>query len=145
VMNPAIRVQHVFNYSLARSLRNAFTKSLYWTDYAICNRDLLADSGTASVGLKFNVLVFAGNAGLLSLFFLNGSTILLLLISLALALDLIVNRGLLLACRRAEGLGFALFAGLYYLSLYPLAVGAGAGAGMLRHFFSNAARPQEQP
>ena len=143
VMNPAIQVQHIFNYSLVRSLRNAFTKSLYWTGYAIGNRDLLADSGTASAGLKLNVLVFAGNAGLLSGFVLTGKMILLAFMALALAFDLFVNRGLLLAYRRAEGLGFALVAALYYLLLYPLAVGAGAIAGMLRHLFSSPLRPRE--
>jgi glycosyltransferase involved in cell wall biosynthesis len=142
VMNPAIQVQHIFNYSLIRSLRNAFTKSLYWTGYAIGNRDLLADSGTASVGLKLNVLVFAGDAGLLSGFVLTGQMILLGFIALALAFNLFVNRGLLLAYHRAEGLGFALMATLYYLLLYPLAVGAGAGAGMLRHWFSTPLRPR---
>ncbi len=144
VMNPAIRVRHIFNYSLIRSLRNAFTKSLHWTGYAIGNRDLLADSGTASVGLKLNVLVFAGNAGLLSSFILTGSMILLAFTALALAFDLFLNRGLLLAFHRAEGSGFALMAALYYLLLYPLAVGAGAGAGMLRHLFSSPLRPRQQ-
>ncbi len=137
VMNPAIQVQHIFNYSLMRSLHNAFTKSLYWTGYAIGNRDLLADSGTASVGLKVNVFVFAGNTGLLSGFVLTGKLTLLALAALALAVNLFVNRGLLLAYHRAEGLGFAFMATLYYLLLYPLAVGAGAGAGMLRYLFSN--------
>lgn len=145
VMNPAIQVQHIFNYSLTRSLRNAFTKSLYWTAYAIRNRDLLADSGTASVGLKLNVLVFAGNAGLLSAFLLTGKMIFLVFMALSLGFSLFVNRGLLLAYQRAEGSGFALLATLYYLSLYPLAVGAGAAAGLLRHLFSSHARPQEIP
>ncbi|MBI5908743.1 MAG: glycosyltransferase [Betaproteobacteria bacterium] len=143
VMNPAVQVQHIFDYSVTRSLRNAFTKSLYWTGYAIRNRDLLADSGTASAGLKLNVLVFAGNAGLLYAFALTGKMILLAFMAPALAFNLFVNRGLLLAYHRAEGLGFAIMAALYYLSLYPLAVGAGAGAGMLRHLFSNSLRPQE--
>lgn len=143
VMNPAIQVQHIFNYSLIRSLRNAFTKSLYWTGYAIGNRDLLADSGTASVGLKVNVLVFAGNAALLSGFVLTGKMILLAFIAPALAFNLFVNRGLLLACHRAEGSGFALMAALYYLLLYPLAVGAGAGAVMLRHLFFGPLHPRE--
>jgi len=143
VMNPAIQVQHIFNYSLLRSMRNAFTKSFYWTGYAIGNRDLLADSGTASVGLKLNVLVFAGNAGLLCGFVLTGKMVLLGLMALALGFNVYVNRGLLLAYHRAEGLGFALMAALYYLSLYPLAVGAGAGAGMLRHLFSTPLRPRE--
>jgi len=143
VMNPAIQVQHIFDYSLPRSLRNAFVKSVYWTDYAIGNSDLLADSGTASVGLKLNVLIFAGNAGLLSAFVLTGNMILLAFMALALAFNLFVNRGLLRAYCRAEGLGFTLLATLYYLLLYPLAVGAGAGAGMLRHVFSSPVRPRE--
>jgi len=143
VMNPAIRVQHIFNYSLIRSLRNAFTKSLYWTGYAIGNRDLLADSGTASVGLKLNVLVFAVCACLLYGFVLTGKMILPALMALALAFNLLVNRGLLLAYHRAEGMGFALMATLYYLLLYPLAVGAGAGAGVLRYLWSGRPRPQE--
>lgn len=143
VMDPAIQVQHIFDYSLARSLRNAFSKSLYWTAYAIGNRDLLADSGTASLGLKLNVLVFAGNAGLLCGFFLSGRSLLLAFASLGLALNLFVNRGLLRAYQHAEGLGFTFLATLYYLSLYPLAVGAGACAGMLRYLFSGGVRQQE--
>lgn len=143
VMVPAIQVQHIFDYSLIRSLRNAFTKSLYWTGYAIGNRDLLADSGTASAGLKLNVFAFAGSAGLLFGFVLTGKMILLGFMALALAFNLFVNRGLLLAYHRAEGLGFALMATLYFLSLYALAVGAGAIAGMLRHVFSSPLRPRE--
>ena len=143
VMNPAIQVQHIFNYSLIRSLRNAFTKSLYWTGYAIGNRDLLADSGTASVGLKLNVLVFAGNASLLSGFAMTGNTILLAIMALALAFSLFVNRGLLRAYYRAEGLGFALMAALYYLLLFPVAVGAGAAAGMLRYLVSGPLRARK--
>jgi len=144
VMNPAIQVQHIFNYSLVRSLGNAFTKSLYWTGYAIGNRDLLSDSGTASAGLKLNVLVFAGNAGLLCTYALTGKSILLACLALALAFNLFVNRGLFLAFFRAEGLGFSLVAALYYLFLYPLAVGAGAIAGMLRHWSLPPVRPLEQ-
>jgi glycosyltransferase involved in cell wall biosynthesis len=134
VMNPAIQVQHIFDYSLFRSLRNAFIKSMYWTGYAIGNRDLLADSGTASVGLKVNVCVYVFNGLLLPGYFLSGKTELLVLMSLALAFNLFVNRGLLLAFQRAEGLGFAVMAALYYLLLYPVAVVAGAGAGLTLYF-----------
>jgi len=144
VMDPAILVQHIFNYSLIRSLGNAFTKSLYWTRYAIGNRDLLADSGTASVGLKLNALHFAGDAGLLSGFALTREAILLAFMAPALAVNLFVNRGLLVAFYRAEGLGFALAAAAYYLLLYPLAVGAGALAGMLRHWRAPALRSRER-
>ena len=97
------------------------------------------------MGLKLNVLVFAGSAGLLCGFVLTGKMMLLGFMALALAFNLYINRGLLLAYHRAEGLGFALAATLYYLLLYPLAVGAGAAAGILRHWFSSPARPQEIP
>jgi len=134
VMNPAIQVQHIFNYSLLRSLRNAFTKSMYWTGYAIGNRDLLADSGTASVGLKVNVCVQVFNGLMLTGYLQSGKPEFLVLLSVALAFNLFVNRGLLLAFRRAEGLGFAVRAALYYLLLYPVAVAAGAGAGLMLYF-----------
>jgi len=35
VMNPILQVQHIFNFSLYRSLRNAIRKSMYWTMYSI--------------------------------------------------------------------------------------------------------------
>jgi glycosyltransferase involved in cell wall biosynthesis len=134
VMNPAIQVQHIFDHSLWRSLRNAFIKSMYWTGYAIGNRDLLADSGTASVGLKVNVCVYALNGLLLPGYFLSGKTEFLVLLSVALAFNLFVNRGLLRAFQRAEGSGFAVRAALYYLLLYPAAVVAGAVAGITLYF-----------
>jgi hypothetical protein len=132
----AIQVQHIFNYSLLRSLRNAFTKSMYWTGYAIGNRDLLADSGTASVGLKVNVCVQVFNGLMLTGYLQSGKPEFLVLLSVALAFNLFVNRGLLLAFRRAEGLGFAVRAALYYLLLYPVGVAAGAGAGLMLYFHS---------
>ncbi len=134
VMNPAIQVRHIFDYSLLRSLRNAFVKSTYWTCYAIGNRDLLADSGTASVELKLNVAAYVFNGLLLLGYFPSGKTGLLLPMSLLLGFNLYVNRGLLLAFQRAEGLGFALMATLYYLLLYPVAVIAGALAGFGLYF-----------
>lgn len=141
VMDPAIRVRHIFNFSLTRSLRNAFTKSMHWTRYTIDNRNLLTDSGSASLGLKLNVLVLAGYGGLLSAFILTGNIAFLVVMALALAVNLFVNRGLLLAFYRAQGLGFAVGATLYYLLPYALAVGVGAGVGMLRHLFSRLVRP----
>ena len=45
-------VRHSFGFGLAGSLRNAARKVRYWARYSLRNRDLLADSGTASRGLK---------------------------------------------------------------------------------------------
>jgi len=134
VMNPAIQVQHIFDYSLLRSLRNAYVKSKYWTCYAIGNRDLLADSGTASLELKLDVCVCMLIGLLLLGYILSAKAALLAPIAMLLAFNLYVNRRLLLAFHRAEGLGFAVMATLYYLLLYPLAVGAGALAGLILYF-----------
>jgi len=129
IMNPAIQVQHIFEYSLFRSLRNAFVKSKYWTCYAIANRDLLADSGTASVELKINVCAWSLSGLLLLSYAMGGEVSLLAAMPWILAFNLYVNRGLLLAFQRAEGLGFAVLATVYYLLLYPVAVVAGALTG----------------
>jgi glycosyltransferase involved in cell wall biosynthesis len=133
VMNPAILARHVFNHSLTRSLANAFRKSMYWTLYSLRERDLFADSGTASFGLKANVAAYAGGALLLALSLLTGETLWAAAAAAVLGLNLYANRGLLAAFHRARGLPFALAAGLYYLFVYPLPVGAGAAAGVLRY------------
>ena len=133
VMNPAILARHVFNYSAAHSLRNAFRKSMYWTLYSLRQRDLLADSGTASLGLKANVVAYAASLSLLALALFTGEPLWAAAAAAALGLNLYANRGLLAAFHRARGLPFALAAGLYYLLVYPLPVGAGATAGLLRY------------
>ncbi|GMR18847.1 MAG: hypothetical protein BMS9Abin33_1293 [Gammaproteobacteria bacterium] len=134
VMNPAIQVQHIFNFSLYRSLRNAIRKSMYWTMYSINHGDVFVDSGTASVGLKVNVAVWFSVVLLLLVFLLTGNNALLFLIPFILAIDLFVNRGLLMAFYHTKGFRFALAATCYYLVLYPVAVGAGALAGLARYF-----------
>jgi len=138
LMDEAIQVQHIFNFNLLRSLKNGFTKSKYWTRYSIANKDLLSDSGTASQGLKFNVV-----SCFLSLFLLLGA-ITLGLVYLAvpavllLAVNLLLNRSLIHAFYRTKGLGFTVLAVLYYTMLYPLAVGLGALNGLINHLCGSA-------
>jgi len=134
VMSPAMQVQHIFNFSLYRSLSNAIRKAMYWTMYSINHGDVFADSGTASVGLKTNVVSWFAIAAFLAAFLLTGNSVLILLVLLLLAIDLFVNRGLLTAFYRTRGFRFALNATAYYLLLYPVAVGLGALAGLARHF-----------
>jgi len=133
VMNPALQVQHIFDFSLFRSLANAAFKASYWTLYSIRNGDLLADSGTASVGLKLNGAVYFLGLLLLLLFFATGNVLFLSALAAALVLNLYGNRGLLRAFYDTGGMGFALGAAAYYLLLYPLAVGTGAGVGMIKY------------
>jgi len=134
VMDPAIQVQHIFNFSLYRSLRNAVRKSMYWTIYSIKNNDVLADSGTASIGLKTNVAAWFSIALFLLVFLLTGNIVFILLIPLILAINLFVNKGLLAAFYSTKGFLFALAATSYYLLLYPIAVGIGTLAGLARYF-----------
>jgi len=133
LMNPAIQVQHIFNFSLYRSLRNAIRKSMYWTVYSLKNNDVLADSGTASLGLKTNVICWFLIALLLLVFILTGYYAFMVFIPLLLAINLFVNKGLVLAFYRSKGVRFAFAATAYYLLLYPLAVGFGALAGLARY------------
>ena len=133
LMKPEILVTHVFNFTLMRSLGNAFRKSMYWTRYSLMNRDLLADSGTASVELKFNGAVFFLNILLLALFQLRDQTLLLIPVPFLYAGNLLCSRGLIKMFYREKGYGFTLRAVLYYTLVYPLPVGAGAVAGLLKH------------
>jgi hypothetical protein len=57
----------------------------------------------------------------------------LYLVLLTIAANLLVSRGLLLAFYKEEGIGFAAAAAAYYLLLFPLAVGAGGFAGLIRY------------
>ncbi|MFV1997620.1 MAG: glycosyltransferase family 2 protein [Acidiferrobacterales bacterium] len=133
VMDPAIKVQHIFHFSLYRSLRNAIRKSMYWTMYSMKYGDVFADSGTASTGLKTNVAAWFFAVLFLLAFNLIGNGVFMLFIPLVLAINLFVNRGLLMAFYRTKGALFAIAATGYYLLLYPVAVGTGALAGLARH------------
>jgi glycosyltransferase involved in cell wall biosynthesis len=133
IINPQIQVQHIFNYSLSRSLHNAIVKSMYWTIYSIRNGDLLADSGTASVGLKINVLAYFLSAFLLLAALWTEQVVFLWFIAVAVTANFLANNGLLLAFYRSKGLGFLAVAAAYYLLLYPLAVAAGALTGVMRY------------
>lgn len=129
-MDSAILVKHIFNYDLSKSLRNAFRKSKYWIAYSMGNRDLMADSGTASVELKFNVLC----SSLIWFFSLclviAPVTFFLACMIIVFSFDLAVNRSLIRAFFREKGSAFGIKATLYYSLFYPIAVAAGGAAGM---------------
>lgn len=128
-MAPGLEVAHDFRFGWRRSLRNGFTKARYWFVYSLMNKDLLADSGTASRELKTNLLFFAalvfilvgGRFSALHLFPLAGGLV---------AVDLLACRRLLRRFFRAGGVWFGLRAAAYFLLAYPFAVWAGAGRGL---------------
>ncbi len=134
-MTPEIQVQHIFHFSLARSMRNGIRKSKYWSIYSIKNRDLLADSGTASQEFKFNVLSCFGALFLAIAGLLLQNRLFLLPVPLLLGINLYLNRHLFRAFYRAGGPLFAFPAVLYYTLLYPFAVGIGVFSGLFSQHF----------
>ena len=131
VMEPAILVRHIFNFTFVSSLRNAFRKSCYWTRYSLQNRDLLADSGTASRELKTNVVAWFVVFSLFVIGHIFQEVAWLMPVPILCAGNIILNRALLATFLRAAGPGFMLAAALYYLLVYPPAVGAGAAVGIV--------------
>jgi glycosyltransferase involved in cell wall biosynthesis len=134
VIEPLLQVQHIFDFSLYNSLRNAAFKSMTWTIYSIQNRDVFADSGTASTELKTNVASCLAGLALLFSYFAFNNDLFLYLAALPVAGGLLASRGLILAFFRGGVATFGVAAVAYYLSLFPLAVGAGACAGAVRYF-----------
>lgn len=135
VMNPLIQVRHIFGFSLIRSLRNAFRKTFYWNLYSLKNRDIFVDSGAASVELKTNVGSYCLNLLLLSFWFLMQKNALLLFVVFFLILNMFISRGLFKDFFETKGSLFAGFAALYYVFLYPLPIGMGTAAAILKHVF----------
>jgi GT2 family glycosyltransferase len=140
MMDPGILVRHIFHFTLARSLRNAFRKSMFWTEYSLGNKDVWADSGTASQELKLNVTSLFLSVLLLLLAYFSGRMFFLFMVPFLVAGNLFSSRGLVTAFFRAKGFIFAVEAAAYYLTLYPVAVGAGAVAGILRFLGSGQRR-----
>ncbi len=135
IMDPHIRVQHIFKFSLIGSLHNAIRKSMYWTMYSLRNRDLLADSGTASLELKINVVSQLVNLVLLVLWIFSRKSFLIYPLPLIFAFNMYINYKLIKAFYAANGFIFACLALIYYTLIYSLAVAAGAFAGVLKNYF----------
>jgi len=133
VMNPNILVRHIFNFSLIESLRNARKKTMYWIMYSMHNRDLLVDSGTASVDLRVNGATYALVFFMTLLSLISGNTAFLLLVPALVAANLFLNKGLIAAFYETGGLVFAVKAMLYYMLLYPVPIWLGALSGTLKY------------
>ncbi|NOY65126.1 MAG: glycosyltransferase [Nitrospirae bacterium] len=134
VINPDIQVQHIFNYSLRGSLQNACRKSTYWTAYSIENRDILADSGTASIELKVSVISLFIMLFFLLLWIPTKWLSLLYAAAGICFLNFLINCRLFRAFYEAGGMLFALLSVLYYTTLYSFTVGLGAIGGILKYY-----------
>ncbi|TAL26365.1 MAG: hypothetical protein EPN94_03450, partial [Nitrospirae bacterium] len=133
VMKPEILVRHIFNFTLIKSLKNAFKKSKYWTIYSLRNRDMFRDSGTASVELKTDVASCFLSAIFLLLFLFTSNTMFPGLTAITQAINLFTSRKLITAFFNTKGLVFGLAATIYYALIYPFAVGIGAISGIMHY------------
>ena len=134
IMDPDLQVRHIFQYSFLRSLRNAVKKTQYWTEYSLANRDLFADSGTASREIKVNGAAWLVTVSLVLSYLAFGQRALLVPLPLFWAASLFVNRHLYRAFLKAGGARFALMAGCYYSLTYPAAVWTGFFRGMFQYY-----------
>ena len=133
IMDPDLQVRHIFNHSFMRSIQNAEKKARYWTMYSLANRDLFADSGTASREIKLNGVAWLATVAFAFLFLMSGQRVFLLPLPLLWASDVFVNRYLFKAFYKAGGAFFALMAGTYYVTVYPAAVWLGAVKGAVQY------------
>jgi GT2 family glycosyltransferase len=129
-VDPRVLVRHDFGFGLAGSLRNAARKVRYWTRYSVLNHDLLADSGTASRGLKAAGLLSALSWSCLAAAVLLRRPVALLPVPLLLLGAVAANRGLVRAFSAAGGPRFAAAAAAYLVLAYPLAIAVGAVRGL---------------
>jgi glycosyltransferase involved in cell wall biosynthesis len=130
IINPELQVQHIFNFSLLRSIQNAIRKTRFWTTYSLRNKDLLADSGTASHELKINTLAFALMAILLILFTVTKNNLYIASLIALVTTNIGVNFRFLTSIYRTQGLFFTLAAACYYMFIYPIAVSTGSLLGI---------------
>jgi len=133
VMDPDFQVRHIFGFSLFKSLRNASRKTRYWTLYSLANKDLLADSGTASRELKFNGFAWGVAAASVLASVITYAAGYLAPIPLLWGCSVIINRGLIKSFYKTGGAMFACKAGIYYTAVYPAAVWAGFFQGIIQY------------
>jgi len=133
LMNPDIKVRHIFGFTLSGSLCNAYRKTAFWCLYSLDNKDLFSDSGTASAEFKTNVALFTVMLLILIISALLQNSAFISLVPVIIIVNVILSRRLIRAFLKAKGKIFAIFAFLYYSLLYPLPVGLGTAAGMLKY------------
>ncbi len=129
-----VLVAHNFGYDFSQSLKNGLTKTRYWVEYSIGNKDLLRDSGTASHELKINVASFCLFWGLMGLALARPSLLLFSLGIFLLGCNMLIQRKLFVIFSQAGGMLFASKAIGYYLFIYPLPILAGTILGTYQFF-----------
>lgn len=135
ITNPAIEVQHIFNFSLFSSLKNAVRKTRFWVIYSLKNRDSFSDSGSASVELKVNVALLCLSILLIMLYVASKLSFILSLIPFIFFMNLYTSRRFVKVMYEEKGLIFSALAFLYFSTLYAFAVGTGTVIGIAGYFF----------
>jgi glycosyltransferase involved in cell wall biosynthesis len=133
IMDPGLQVRHIFNFSFGKSLKNAFRKTKYWILYSLRNRDLFADSGTASAELKVNGISWLLTGILAVISLISGKAGILIPLFLIWTVNVLVNRNLYRAFYKAKGSVFSVSAVFYYSLVYPAAVWIGALSGLIEN------------
>lgn len=114
VADSGIRVRHHFGFTIFSSLANAASKSFTWTRYALGQKALLDDSGSASTEMKLGgILSGLFTAGLLPPLLFR-SPVLLLPALLSLAGAVWANRKFYGFIRRERGTTFMLRSAAFY-------------------------------
>ena len=133
MIDPGFQVRHIFNYSLKKSFRNAMRKTKCWILYSLQNRDLFADSGTASAEMKVNGASWLVTGILTALGLVSGEARMLMPLPLIWTVNAFVNRNLFSAFYNAEGAYFCTASVFYYTLIYPAAVWTGAFKGLIQY------------
>jgi len=131
VMHPEIEVRHIFGFTFLTSMFNAFRKTKYWCIYSLGNRDMLADSGTASTELKLNVASYAVILFLILLWLVTGRAVIVSAVPAIFLLNAYISRKLIKSFYVTKDIPFAIGAFLYYTCGYPLPIGLGTVAAII--------------
>ncbi len=141
VIDPAIVVRHIFNFSLIGSMRNAYRKARYWARYCVTHGDLFTDSGTASMELKMTSLMFIALIALIiSGVALDNTAPFYLTIAVALFWIGMMKKQLA-AFLQTGGAAFAFSSAVYYFTLFQLSASAGAFTGFATAFLETGKKP----
>jgi len=130
-----IQVQHMFRFSLGKSVRNAVKKSKYWTMYSLYHKDVMKDSGAASIELKVNVGTQMINLGLVALAVILRSWWPLVGAAFLLGVNTAVSHSLLRLIKQEKGWWFLVRAVTYYEFVYPYVVAYGSFVGILKYIW----------
>ncbi len=134
MIDPGFQVRHIFKYSLKKSFSNAIRKTKYWILYSLQNRDLFADSGTASAEIKMNGASWLVT-GILTVFGLvSGKASIFMPLPIIWTVNAFVNRNLFRAFYKTKGACFFPAAVFYYVLIYPAAVWVGTFKALLQYF-----------